>query len=213
MSLAALGTAATRGGRLSSVAESLALDIALWDQLGCLSPIAVYVAGEDAEAPDRVTRALASALERAETRWPRGRVEAADAARFAHELAEAELRAAAGHGVLVHSGPDHAWAVVREQNADLRDAPLHRFVRVVPVLDAQALLSATAPLGPHLAAVAMAGFGAEAAELARGLAQLGASRICEPGALQAPPLDWRNEGRGVLLPLARFADRDAMPTE
>ncbi len=45
----------------------------------------------------------------------------------------------------------------------------------------------------------------------RRVAQLGASRICEPGALQAPPLDWRNEGRGVLLPLVRFADRDAMP--
>jgi hypothetical protein len=212
VSLAALGTAATRGDRLADVAESLAVDVALWDQLGCLSPIAVYVAGKDDEAPDRVARALASALEQAEKRWPRGRVETADAARFEYELADAELRAAARHRVVVHSGSDHAWAVVREQNAELRDAPLHRFVRVVPIADARALLSAIAPLGPHLAAVAIAGFGTEAPEVASGLEQLGASRICEPGALQAPPLDWRNEGRGVLLPLVRFVDRDAMPT-
>ncbi len=171
------------------------------------------MAGKDTGAPDRVARALASALEHTEKRWPRGRVEAADAARFVHELAEAELRAAAGHRVVVHSGADHSWAVVREQNAELRDAPLHRFVRVVPVADARALLSAIAPLGPHLAAVAIAGFGAETAELTGGLTHLGASRICEPGSLQAPPLDWRKESRGVLLPLARFEDRDAMPAE
>ena len=63
------------------------------------------------------------------------------------------------------------------------------------------------------AAVALAGFGAAPAELSSGLTHLGASRICEPGSLQAPPLDWRKEGRGLLLPLSRFEDRDAMPAE
>ena len=64
-----------------------------------------------------------------------------------------------------------------------------------------------------LAGVAVAGFGEGSSELARELAQRGASRICAPGTLQAPPLDWRHEGRGVLLPLTRFADRETPRAE
>jgi hypothetical protein len=56
--------------------------------------------------------------------------------------------------------------------------------------------------------VALAGFGAGSEALARGLADLGASRLCPPGELQAPPLAWCHENRPVLLPLARFTDRE-----
>jgi hypothetical protein len=58
--------------------------------------------------------------------------------------------------------------------------------------------------------VAIEGFGEGTAELARALANLGASRICAPGSLQSPPLDWRHAGRGVLAPLARFSDIEAI---
>jgi hypothetical protein len=38
------------------------------------------------------------------------------------------------------------------------------------------------------------------------LSQLEVSRICPLGAMQAPPLSWCHDGRGVLLPLARLSD-------
>ncbi len=60
VSVAALGAASNGDAALEDVAARLALDVALWDQLGCLSPIAVYVVGED--AADRVAAALARAL-------------------------------------------------------------------------------------------------------------------------------------------------------
>lgn len=209
LSLAALGDPATRGEALARNAEALALDVALWDQLGCLSPVAVYVTGGGVAA-DRVASALAAALEQAGRRWPRGRVDLEDAARLADERASAELRAAAGAEVVVHRADDDSSTVVREEDARPRPAPLHRFVRVHPVDDADALLAALEPLARHLAAVAIAGFEALPA-LPRELARRGASRICAPGTLQAPPLDWRHEGRGVLTPLARFADCDRPP--
>ena len=97
---------------------------------------------------------------------------------------------------------------MREDGATPRPAPLHRFVRVLPVRDAAALLDALRPLGPHLAGVALEGFGAQTAALARSLADLGASRICRAGELQTPPLGWRHDGTGLLLPLARFAQHE-----
>jgi hypothetical protein len=209
LSLAVLGPEATRGAGLRAAASSLALDVALWDQLGCLSPIAVHVVDEDAAASERVARALAEALAEASRRWPRGSVESAAAARFASARDEALLREASGAGVRVHADPDGAWCVVQEGDAQPRGAPLHRFVRVHPAADAAALGAALTPLRRRLAGVALAGFGAREPDVARALAALGASRVCPPGALQAPPLDWPNGGLGVLTPLARLASVEA----
>ena len=206
LSVAALGPEAARGAALREAAEGLALDVALWDQLGCLSPVSVHVVGGDAAAPERVAEALAEALARAEARWPRGRVDTAAAAAIAGERDAAELRAAAGQRVAVLASAGTAWTVVREDAPAPRPSPLHRFVRVHPAESAAGLRAALAPLARHLAAVAIAGFGRETRDLARALAALGASRVCAPGRCQSPPLAWHQDGEGVLLPFARVSD-------
>ena len=209
LSLAALAGAATRGAALARAAEGLALDVALWDQLGCLSPIAVYVADPEPGAADRVAEALAHSLAAAEEHLPRGRLTPAASAAIAQARAEAEMRAAADRRVVLHASETTAWTVVREQTHRSRPAPLHRFVRVHPVRDVGGLVEALRPLGPHLAAGALDAFGADQPDLARALADLGASRLCRPGAMQCPPLAWHHDGRGPLTPLARFTDVEA----
>ena len=99
-----------------------------------------------------------------------------------------------------------AWTVVRENGPVLRPAPLHRFIRVAPVADPAALADALAPMGSHLAAIAVEGFGEQTPAVCRALAALGASRICRPGTMQSPPIGWHHSGRGVLTSLARFSD-------
>jgi hypothetical protein len=211
LSLAAVGEAALAGPALGSLAGRLALDVALWDQLGCLSPLWVYAVASGPGPADRLAEALARALARAEERLPRGALDPGAAAAIAQERAGAELRAAAGRRVALFGSSGSEWTVVREEDAQPRPAPLHRFVRVHPVADASELLRTLSPLGPWLAGVALEGFGAEEAPLARALADLGASRLCRPGALQAPPLDWPRDGRGVLAPLARLSRFEADP--
>jgi hypothetical protein len=191
VSVAAVGPEAA-----PDVAERLALDVALWDQLGCLSPLVVYAAG-GAELGEK----LAAALADAEARLPRGAVPPEAEALAAHERASAEMR-----GAEVRAGAGGRWSVVREGDARWRPAPLHRFLRVHPVAGAAELIDALRPLGPHLACVALEGFGPAEPELRAACAGLGASRVCRPGHMQAPPLAWPRDGRGVLAPLARFAD-------
>lgn len=204
LSVATLGAEALDGDALAESAEGIALDVALWDQQGCLSPIVVFADGE--RGADACAEALAATLAERERRMPRGAIAAESAAAIQHERSEAELRAAAGDNVRVSASSGTAWTVVREADATPRAAPLHRFVRVVPVAGVAGLLDALTPLARHLAGVAVAGFGAETASLSSALADLGASRICPPGRLQAPPLSWRREGRPVLGSLARFTD-------
>ena len=203
-SLAMLGPDALRGAALAKTAAALARDVALWDQLGCLSPLAVHVVSAERSAALRVAEALAEALAEAELRWPRGRIEAAASAAIARERAEAEMRDA---GVFASRGTE--WSVVCEANTQRRDAPLHRFVRVQPSASIDACLAALRPQRTQLAAVALAGFGAATAEIGAALADLGASRICAPGTLQSPPLRWPRDNMRVLLPFVRYCEMES----
>ena len=189
----------THGHRLSVAvvapehAKATALDVALWDQLGCLSPVAVYCDSAQVEA---FAHALADALAEIETRLPRGELPTAVAAAIRRERDEAEMRRAGGIDVGVLGDPDLRWTVVREADSRWRPAPLHRFVRVHPVRDRKELFQALAPLAPHLAGISTHLPEAE-------LAPLGAARICRPGRLQTPPLAWHHDGQPLLAPLAR----------
>ncbi len=203
LSVAVLGRAAQSGPALGEAAAALARDVALWDQQGCLSPVALYVLGVE-RVPDALLTALVSAFEEAAQRWPRGRVSLQASARSVAERDTAELRAAAGADVRIRAGRD--FTLVAEPNAEFRGSPLYRFLRVHPVASAEQLLEALATLGPHLAAVGVAGVGAELDALGPELAALGAARVCSLGTLQCPPLAWCHDQPGVLLPLARLTD-------
>jgi hypothetical protein len=211
LSVAVVGGPALEGSGRDAAAADLALDVALWDQLGCLSPVAVYVVSPDSRASAGFSEALAQAMADAERRLPRGVVEKSAAARIAHERADAEMRAAGGSAVAVHASSDTRWTVVCEDSAALRAAPLHRFVRVLPVRDPADLLDALAPMGRHLAAVGVAGIRGEITGLFRSLGRLGTARICPLGRMQCPPLAWCHDNRGVLEPLARLTDREPIP--
>ena len=200
LSVAVLGAAAQGGAALTEAAAALARDVALWDQLGCLSPVALYVLGAE-RVSGALLAELEAAFEAAARRWPRGRVPAEAHASAAAARDTAELRAAAGADVRVRAARD--FTLVAEPDAVFRGSPLYRFVRIHPVPNTETLLAALAPLAPHLAAVGVGGLGEEREALEAGLARLGAGRVCPLGRLQAPPLGWSHEGRGVLLPLLR----------
>jgi hypothetical protein len=188
-------------------ARELARDVAHWDQLGCLSPVAAWVTGAPGQV-DAFAADLAAALAELAETMPRGAVAPEAAARIHHERSSAELRAAAGQRVALHAGA--GFTVIREATAEHRPAPLHRFVRVHPADGVAGLLAALAPLARHLAAVGVAGFGGGLADLAGRLAALGASRVCALGRMQSPPVAWRHDNRPVLVPLARYATLDAL---
>jgi acyl-CoA reductase-like NAD-dependent aldehyde dehydrogenase len=200
LSVAVLGEDAQDGAALRAAAAALAHDVALWDQQGCLSPVALYVLGVE-RVPEALVDALAEASAAAAERWPRGGAGTQQLAQHARELETAELRAAADPAVRLRAGRD--FTLVAEPDARFRGSPLRRFLRIHPVRDAAALLAALAPLGPRLAGVGVAGLG-PASGLAEQLAWLGAARVCPLGRLQAPPLDWAHDHAGVLLPLARL---------
>lgn len=207
VSFACIGADTLTPQHVDDLGRALALDVASWDQLGCLSPIFVHVVGRDRTAAARVADALARALSEEAVRIPRGHVPLAAAAAIAQERASAELRAADGRAVHLAAAGQHGFTVVLEDDPALRAAPLHRFVRVHAVESLEHTADALLPLSGRIAGIALAGFAGHARdEAVRMAVALGASRICAPGTLQSPPLGWHHEGEGVLLPFVRLTD-------
>jgi hypothetical protein len=183
--------------------RGLALDVARWDQLGCLSPVVVFLVGVSATVRVRLASRIAKGLEELSTSMPRGGFPVETLALHASERAEARMRSAVEGAVEVHEGSD--FTVVLEADARSRPAPLARFLRLSPVDSTRALERELAAFVPHLSSAAVGGFdAAESKRLRSALTQLGVSRICAPGRLQTPPIDWPHDGMPVFTPMARF---------
>ena len=194
------------------LARKIALDVALWDQQGCLSPAALYVVGPDAsEGVARLGQAVATALEDLNETLPPGEIDTRISTQIVHERDQAAMRSAAGNATAILTGPGTSWTVVLESDASWRPCPGHRFLRLSPVQESRDLEGALAPVGVHLSSVALTAPAPRRSELEERLLSLGASRICRPGRMQAPALDWPHDGQSLLAPLVRIGQQEPPP--
>lgn len=185
-------------------ADLAARDILVFEQRGCLSLQAVYVAGGPIAARGFCER-LATAMARhraAETRVPLTLSESG-AISNARELMR--FRAANGDDVgLWESQGGTSWTVVYQTDPTLAPGPLNGYVTVHPLPSGGRLLEALGPEAAYLSTVAIHPF--EDA-LADRLDPLAAPRTCALGRSQQPPLFWHHDGRIPLADLVTWRDR------
>jgi hypothetical protein len=185
------------------LARGLALDIAIYDQGGCLSPHVVLAETGGSVSPDGLAQRLHDALVRVARALPAGPVPLPAAA--ASRLLAEEAR------LLARGGLARAWPpsgpvpplVVRGDARVLRPGPGHRVVLVVPFQGTPALAELLPGLRDRVQGVALAG---PRDRLRAALAAAPAWtpwRVAAPGRLQAPPAGWPENG--VNLPAALAA--------
>ncbi len=198
---------------LQEAARGIALDVARWDQSGCLSPVVVYLLDVRAEDAEEIGRTIAESLAALSASMPRGHVDPETRAQIASERSEARMRCASGQALLFE-GSDHT--VVLENDAQPRPAPLHRFLRLMPVDSQEALVAALTPFSGHLSTVAIAGVpngthttDSLLVDVTADLSRLDVSRITQPGRMQTPPIDWPHDGLPLFTPIARFSVCDS----
>jgi len=166
-----------------AAAEGLARDVALFDQRGCLSVVAVYT-DNDAEA---LAGRLASELLDMARIWPPGPAAKPVSAAVQHVRFEAEMRGLRQFALSVREG-----TVIVDPRLELRPSPGLRTVRVHPLEDLERLPAILAPWRGRLQGAALAG--EKAWELEPRLVELGISRRVAPGELQSPDATWHNGG-------------------
>lgn len=183
---------------LDAIADGFARDAVLWHQSGCFSLRGVLVCGAD-DRCENFARELADAIETWETSLDARPDDPAVVARRtqAHDAAEFEGRAI---------GDGFGW--VEPTAGPFRgESPAPHAVTCHPidgVTDLDACLDLPAQ---HLQGVALPEADDRGAWI-EALVELGATRICRPGDLQAPPADWLHDGRPNVLEWLRGATVD-----
>jgi Acyl-CoA reductase (LuxC) len=176
-------------------AAQLAIDVALWDQRGCLSPQLCFVEG-NLHTARRFGELVAAALAPLAQRLPAARPTAEECLAVRRFRDEAEWSSLAGGGgaLLALEGEANGTVVV-EPVPQFRPTPLCRSLRVMPVVYIDALAALLAPVRPVLEAAGVAAHPSRWATMATALTVSGVHRVCELGSMQHPPLAWRQGGR------------------
>ncbi|MEM1347598.1 MAG: acyl-CoA reductase [Myxococcota bacterium] len=172
-----------------SWAEPLARDIVMWHQLGCFSARGVLFAG-DTMRMSEFSRVLGAAIAEEEAR--QGAATIADDAALAQRV---QARGVAECTAEVY-GDGLGW--VQVLSSPFRGEQVAPHVVTMHHVGAREKLSEVVALPPeHIQGVClgMRERGATRSAWMDALVRLGATRICMPGRLQAPPADWLHDGR------------------
>jgi hypothetical protein len=125
-----------------TIAKRAALDVAMYDQQGCLSPHLFYVEMGGAVSPKEFTRLLAEELETLSINLPRGKISAGTGSTLRQLKEVSEMKEAAGDDVAVfHGRKDLDWLAIYESDPSFVPSPLHRIIRVKPLKDVSFLPS------------------------------------------------------------------------
>ena len=181
--------------KLNDVARRLALDVAAYDQTGCLSPQFAFVESQEAASAVQFAQALSAALGEVEAQLPRGRVPVEVAAQLM------QWRGVAGACGELHASKHHACAV---ESGDLRFGPGYRHISIYPCSSSQQALERLSPLGAHLKSLGIAGMASDRAALAAQIPAGLTPRLCQLGTMQSPPLDAYFDGQAPFFGLLNY---------
>jgi hypothetical protein len=192
----------------AGLAERAALDVATFDQQGCVSPHLFYAEAGGEVSPEAWSEMLAGAMERLEGELPRGRLSPGESSAIRQLRGEMEFAQLAGRGVTMHaSAGGTGWTVIHETEPSFSPSCLNRTVRVKSIASIEEVAALVEPVGHLLQTVGIEADEARALPLAESLARLGASRLTRFGRMAWPPPTWLHDGRPPLGDLVRWTDR------
>lgn len=207
VSFAYLCTENISGHRGEQLLQDVAMDVAAWNQQGCLSPHVIYVEGGGPLTATNFAEQLAAALARVETSLPRGPISPKEAATIRSRRSFYEVRAAHSSETLMWQSPEStAWTVVFETDPKFQASCLNRFVYVKSVANLKEALESADPVRRQVSTVGLAAPSSCEIELTHQLADWGVRRICPVGRMQQPPALWRHDGRPALGDLITWTD-------
>jgi hypothetical protein len=190
-----------------AVVQRAAADVTAWNQRGCLSPHVIYVEDGGKVTAEAFAALLAGQLEAVEKTFPRGALNAREAAAIAARRSFYEVRAAHSLETKMWASLEStAWTVILENEPRFQVSCANRFIYIKAVADLTHALQGAALMWDKVSTVGLASTPAQAHEYVQHLARWGARRVCPLGQMQNPPLGWRHDGRPPLGDLVTWTD-------
>ena len=182
-------------------ARACAVDVLTYDQLGCLSPQAIYVPpGTNIEL---LGEKLAQALE---TEWQAIAKKPARPLGVAARIVEArDIAFARGHRAWLPPSQHLGWTLLFDPDPTFSPSPLHGVIVLRRCTDSK-LGKALAAVAGRISTVGIAG--RMSSRLKNDFLSLGVSRFCPAGRMQFPPLTWHHDGLQTLAELVMWIDAE-----
>lgn len=180
-------------------AQRVALDVAAYDQRGCLSPQLVYVQrGGAVDAREFARVMYEETLPELARLLPPGAAGLADRAQSLQWRAAAQVRGKLFDG--------RTFAVSYEARHEPRPSPGGRLIGVYDCDGPDDLARALASVAPALKCVGVAGPRDHRLRLAQSLRLTAAARVCRAGEMQTPPFHGYADGQPPLAGLLSFIE-------
>lgn len=178
--------------------QSLAYDVAMFDQKGCMSPQFIFLVTDSWETTEYFCKRLAQALGEIERKLPAGHWRDTDVAALQQWRGAVEARQAEGEQVAYLHSPRLSWTVAGANSFDLYERVAMRFVRVWRMKSTEEVFRMLLPVSNSLQAVSLLLEEEEmqqAQELFAGAEEESKVRFPEtllttPGRMQKPVFNW-----------------------
>lgn len=181
-------------------ARACAVDILTYDQLGCLSPQAIYMPPKTDF--DLLGRKLIHALE---IQWRQIKKPTRPLS-IAARIAEArDMARALGHRIWLPLKNHLGWTLIHNPDPTFKTSPLHGVIYLRQVTESH-LPMALSSVANRISTVGIVG--GMSSRLEKAFLNLGVSRFCPAGQMQFPPLTWHHDGRSSLSDLVTWIDRE-----
>jgi len=188
----------------SRQARACAVDILTYDQLGCLSPQAIYISSN--ANVEKLGHQLAHALE---LHWKKIKPKPARPLSVAARITEArDMAHALGHRVWLPPNKHLGWTLIHDLDSTFQPSPLHGVIYLRQVGESR-VSQALASVAGRISTVGVAGK-ALSSRLEKAFLSLGVSRFCAAGHMQFPPLTWHHDGRPTLSDLVTWIDSESI---
>ena len=180
---------------VEQLAQKAALDVAAFDQKGCLSPHVYYVEEGGEHSPVEFARQLASALEDIQNSLPTGALSPGEASQLHQVRGTVEFQKIAGKSMEIWKSPGSVkWTVIYDEDKAFQLSCLNRCIRIKPVEDITKIPGYLMSWEPYLQTAGTAVPDSRLMSLAEKLGYIGVNRICPIGNMQSPGPGWYHDG-------------------
>ncbi|AFY54206.1 Acyl-CoA reductase (LuxC) [Rivularia sp. PCC 7116] len=190
------------------LAKAIARDTCVFNQQACIAPQIYCVVGPESLA-ERLAEKTAKALADYEQKVPLGNLLPNDAAALQMKRATLQWQAALQDKLsLWQSTNSLAWTLTIQSQISSHQGGHRRYLSLISVPDLATVMAQLRPIAQqdYLQNVALGLVGANLISTAEQLAQLGATRICQPGRMVDPSMMWRHDGRVCVSELLHWCD-------
>jgi len=182
--------------------QRVALDVALYDQQGCLSPHQFFVEKGGKISPEQFSNELIQALKEMEETFPPHTLSIDEKVQHRSFLSRYEYHPE----VKMFQTPSGRSTVIWTSEMRLHISCLNRVVFVVPFSDMSQVLTALEGYVGKISTVSVAMTRKQLKTWIEPLHRLGVSRICPVGRMQLPSPVWHHDNRPSLSDFLLWTD-------